>query len=138
MPRLLLSPSQQLLGLVTQHHLFPDGERARSVMRPNNSCKRDHAYCRSSNRVKNQNYLSTVRCLKHIIPCNFTTKSKLKLSCISNRLNQRYIAISTKWRYISREKRIIFERRLLDWLLPIWTLSTVCEIPYKMQVVYKE
>ena len=50
--RLLFSPSQQLFGLVTQRHLFPDGERARSVMRPNNSCERDHAYCRSSAREK--------------------------------------------------------------------------------------
>ena len=53
-PRLLFSPSQQLFGLVTQRHLFPDGERARSVMRPNNSCERDRAYCRSSAREKSK------------------------------------------------------------------------------------
>lgn len=27
---------------------------------------------------------------------------------------------------------------LLDWLLSIWTLSSVCEMRDKMQVVYKE
>ena len=52
--------------------------------------------------------------------------------------NQRYIAISNKWRYNNKEKRIIFQRGLLDWLLPIWTLPCVCEICDKMQVVYKE
>ena len=51
MPRLLFSSSQQLFGLVTQRHLFKT-ERVRSMMRPNNSCERDHAYCRSSNREK--------------------------------------------------------------------------------------
>ena len=40
--------------------------------------------------------------------------------------NQRYIAISNKWRYNNQEKRIIFQRGLLDWLLPIWTLPCVC------------
>ena len=38
--------------------------------------------------------------------------------------NKRYIAISNKWRYIEKEKRIIFRRGLLDWLLPIWTLPS--------------
>ena len=52
MPRLLLSPSQQLSGLVTQRPLFPVSKRARYVTRPNNSCERDYAYCRSSNREK--------------------------------------------------------------------------------------
>ena len=52
--------------------------------------------------------------------------------------NQRYIAISNKWRYNDQEKRIIFQRGLLDWLLPIWTLPPVCEICDKMQVVYKK
>ena len=32
----------------------------------------------------------------------------------------------------------MFQRSLLDWLLPIWTLSPVCEIRDKMQAVYKE
>ena len=32
----------------------------------------------------------------------------------------------------------MFQRSLLDWLLFIWTLSPVCEIHDKMQVVYKE
>ena len=33
---------------------------------------------------------------------------------------------------------MIFQREILDWLLPIWTLPSVCEIHDKMQVVYKE
>ena len=50
----------------------------------------------------------------------------------------RYIAISNKWRYNDQEKKIISQRGLLDWLLPIWTLPSVCEIHNKMQVVYKK
>ena len=41
-------------------------------------------------------------------------------------------------RYTEQEKRIIFQRGLLDWLLPIWTLPCVSEICDKVQVVYKE
>ena len=43
-----------------------------------------------------------------------------------------------KGRYTEQEERIIFQRGLLDWLLPIWTLPSVCEIHDKFQVVYKE
>ena len=41
-------------------------------------------------------------------------------------------------RYTEQEERKIFQRGLLDWLLPIWTLPLVCEIHDKFQVVYKE
>ena len=51
MPHLLLFPLQPLFGLLTRHHVFPF-ERVCCVMRPNNCCKRDYAYCRSSNREK--------------------------------------------------------------------------------------
>ena len=54
-------------------------------------------------------------------------------------LNQRYIVISYEGRYTEQEKKIIFPRGLLNWLLPISTLPYVwCEIRDKMQVVYKE
>ena len=54
-------------------------------------------------------------------------------------LNQRYIVISYEGRYTEQEKKIIFPRGLLNWLLPISTLPYVwCEIREKMQVVYKE
>ena len=33
---------------------------------------------------------------------------------------------------------MIFQRGLLDWFLPIWTLPSVCEIRDKMHVVNKE
>ena len=46
--------------------------------------------------------------------------------------------MSNKGRYIDQEKRIKIKREILDWLLPIWTLPSVCEIRDKMQVVYKE
>ena len=45
-------PLQWLLRLVTQRHLFSVGENARCVMTPKNGCKRDIAYCRSSDREK--------------------------------------------------------------------------------------
>ena len=35
-------------------------------------------------------------------------------------------------RFIEQEKRIIFQRGLLDWSLPIWTLPSVSEIRDKM------
>ena len=49
--------------------------------------------------------------------------------------NQRYFAISNKWRHTEQEERMIFQRGLLDWLLPFWTLPSVCKISNKMQVV---
>ena len=79
MPRLLLSPSQLLFGLVTQRHLFPIGERARCLTRPSNGYERDFAYCRSPNREK----IKIIR-LKNTIPRTLATKSELKLCCISN------------------------------------------------------
>ena len=83
--------------------------------------------------------LFTYFCPKNIILHNFTMKSKVKLCCISNRpLNQRYIAISNKWRNSEQDKRIIYKRGFLDWLLPIRTLPPVCETHDKIQVVYKE
>ena len=51
---------------------------------------------------------------------------------------QRHVVILYKKRYTEQEKRIIFRRGLLDWLLPIGNLPSVCEIPDEMQVVFKE
>ena len=51
---------------------------------------------------------------------------------------QRHVVILYKKRYTEQEKRIIFRRGLLDWLLPIGTLPSVFEIPDEMQVVFKE
>ena len=39
---------------------------------------------------------------------------------------------------MEQEKRIIFQRGLLDWMLPFWTLLSVCEIHDIMQIIYKE
>ena len=39
---------------------------------------------------------------------------------------------------MEQEKRIIFQRGLLDWMLPFWTLLSVCEIRDIMQIIYKE
>ena len=52
--------------------------------------------------------------------------------------SQIYIVFLYKGRYTEQEERIIFQRGLLDWFLPIWTLPSVCEIRDKMHVVYKE
>ena len=82
---------------------------------------------------ENHNYLSTVSCQKNTIPRNFTSKSKLQFCFISNRTKAKTYC-DLEW----VKKRIILQRRLLDWLLPIWTLPPVCEIRDKMQVVCKE
>ena len=86
---------------------------------PNNSCKRDHTNCCSSNREK----------IKII-----------HLQLVVQKINQRYTVILNKLGYINQEKRKIIQRGLLDWLLPIWTLPCVCEIHNEMQVqvVYNE
>ena len=57
---------------------------------------------------ENKNYSSTDSYLKNISPIY---------------PNQRCILISNEWRYIEQEKRIIFQRGLLDWLLPNCSLK---------------
>ena len=139
MPCLLLSPSEPLFGLLTQHPLFPIWERACCMTRPNNGCLRDNAYCHSSKREKIK-----------IIPLQLvTSKKKLHVILLQKANwnsvvpqidpNQKYIAISNKRRYIEQEKRIIFERGLLDRLLPIWTLPSACvKYMIKCRLFYKE
>ena len=39
---------------------------------------------------------------------------------------------------MEQEKRIIFQRGLVDWMLPFWTLLSVCEIHDILQIIYKE
>ena len=108
------------------------------VTRPNDSCKRDHAYCRSSNREKIK--LIHQQLVTPKIEFHQILRRKANRNSVVSPIkpNQRYIAISNKWRYNDQETRIIFQRGLLDWLLPIWTLLSVCEIRDKMQVVYKK
>ena len=132
---LLFSPSQPMFGLVSQRPLFPVWERTRCVTRPNDVCERDYAYCHSSNREKIK-----------IIPLQLVT-SKIYFRVILLRKanwnsvvplidpDQRCIVISNEWRYTEQEKRMLSQRGLLDWLLPIWTLPSACEIRDKMQVV---
>ena len=67
---------------------------------------------------ENKNYSSTVSCLKNIIPGNSVA------SPIDP--NQRYLAILNKWRYIEREKRIVFQRRLIG-----CCLSRLCPLCLK-------
>ena len=52
--------------------------------------------------------------------------------------NHRNILILNEWGYTEHEKRLIFQRGLLDLLLPYWTLPSVHEIRDKMQFIYKE
>ena len=130
---LLLSPPQPSFGLVTQRHLFPVGERQRCVTRPNNGCESRLYLLPFLKQRENHNYLSTVSCQKNTIPRNFTSKSKLQFCFISNRTKAKTYC-DLEW----VKKRIILQRRLLDWFLPIWTLPPVCEIRDKMQVVCKE
>ena len=132
-PRLLLSPTQPSFGLVTQRHLFSVGERQRCVTRPNNGCESRLYLLPFLKQRENHNYLSTVSCQKNTIPRYFTSKSKLQFCFISNRTKAKTYC-DLEW----VKKRIILQRRLLDWFLPIWTLPPVCEIRDKMQVVCKE
>ena len=39
---------------------------------------------------------------------------------------------------MEQEKRIIFQRGLLDWMLPFWTFLSGCEIRDKIHIIYKE
>ena len=73
---------------------IPHWRESHCVTRPNNGCKRDYAYNRSSKKQEqNQNKSSTVGRLKNIIPSDFTTKSKL--TTVSPIVPyQRYSAIS--------------------------------------------
>ena len=106
------------------------------VTRPNNGCKRDYAYCCSSDSEKIK-IISSVNHLKiqfHII---LQWKANWNSAVPSIDPNQRYIAILNKWRYIELGKRIIFQEGY--WISCCLSgLSPVCEISVKMQVVNKE
>ena len=39
---------------------------------------------------------------------------------------------------MEQEKKIIFQRGLLDWMLPFWTFLSECEIRDKIHIIYKE
>ena len=108
------------------------------MTRPNNSCKRDHTYCCSSNRAKIKLICQQLVAPKIEFHQTLLRKANWYSVVSPIKPNQRYILISNKWRYNDHEKRIIFQRGLLDWLLPIWTLPSVCGVHDKMQVVYKE
>ena len=127
-------------AVVWTHHTTPFisrlRESARCVTRPKNGCERDYSYCCSFNREK----------IKIIRPQLVTSKIWFRLILLRKanwnsvlppiEPNQRYIWRSMYlWRYIDQEKRIIFKRGLLDWLLLIWTLPSLCKIRDKMQVV---
>ena len=68
-------------------------------------------------------------------------KSKWKLFCTSNRpkiiILRSQVHCTVSEDTLKGEKRIMFQRRLLDWLLPIWTLPSVCEIRDKMKAVFQ-
>ena len=108
------------------------------MTRLNNSCKRDHTYCRSSKREEMK--IVRLQLVAPKIEFHLILLWKANWNSVVSPIepNQRYIAILNKRRYTEQEKRIIFQRGLLDWLLPIWTLLCMCEICGKMQVVYKK
>ena len=133
MPRLPLSLSLLLFGLVTQRQLFPVREKTvRYVTRPCNGC--DYAHCLSSNRDK----IKSIR-LRNIISRTFfyaqqtETLLYLQYTQTEDILRSR-ISEDT----LNKRKGIIFQRGPLEWLLPIWTLPCVYELRDTMQVVYQE
>ena len=69
-----------MFDFVTQHHLFFIEERARCMARDQITvAKGTMLILLFLYQKEYQNYLSKVSCLKNIILCNFTMKSKLKL-----------------------------------------------------------
>ena len=126
-------------AVVWTHHTTPFISRLRE------SALRDETKKRLRKRLllllllqqrENQNYSSTVSYLKNIIPVILLRKANWNSVLPPIDPNQRYIWWSMYlWRYIDQEKKIIIKRGLLDWLLLIWTLPSVCEIRDKMQVV---
>ena len=136
MPHLLLSPSHPLFGLLTQHHLFLVEERAFCMARPNNSCKRDYAYYCPSTREKIKIIRLQLVASKYNSMWLYNENWNSVVSTIYP--NHRNILILNEWGYTEHEKRLIFQRGLLDLLLPYWTLPSVHEIRDKMQFIYKE
>ena len=115
---------------------LPCWRESHCVTRPNNGCKRDYTYGLSLTERKS-NYSSTVSRLKNIIPSVFTAKSKLKLLYLQYTLTKDILQSSI--RENEPEKRIIFWRRFLDWLLPILTLicpRSVCMCDVKKCMLF--
>ena len=110
---------QPLFGLVTQCPLFPVGERV-TVWQDQIMVAKETMLTAFSLTERKSNYSSTVSRLKNIIPSIFTAKSKLKLLYLQYTLTKDILQSSI--RENEPEKRIIFWRRFLDWLLPILTL----------------
>ena len=123
----------KMFGLITQHPLSLF-ERAHCVTRLNNSCERDHTYCRSSNREKIK--IIHLQLVAPKIEFHPILLQKANWNSVVSPIepNQRYIAILNKRRYTEQEKRIIFQRGLLDWLLPIWTLPSVWKYVLKCRL----
>ena len=121
--------------LVSSHNtLYSLFERAHCVTRLNNSCERDHTYCRSSNREKIK--IIHLQLVAPKIEFHPILLQKANWNSVVSPIepNQRYIAILNKWRDTEQEKRIIFQRGLLDWLLPIWTLPSVWKYVLKCRL----
>ena len=122
--------------LVSSHNtLYSLFERAHCVTRLNNSCKRDHTYCRSSNREKIK--IIHLQLVAPKIEFHPILLQKANWNSVVSLIepNQRYIPILNKWRDTEQEKRIIFQRGLLDAHLDFALCVEIC---VKMQVVYKE
>ena len=99
MIRIYQSVPQWLVS--SQNALYSPLERE-SLRDETKGCERDYSCNRYSNR---ENHSSTVSRLKYKIPRNFIPKSKLKTVVSPIDPNQRYIAISKKWRHTGQEKR---------------------------------
>ena len=97
-------------------------------------CERYHAYCSSSNREK-VNIVCVQLVASNILFHAISLRKANWYSVVSPvDTDQRYIAISNEWRYLEQKRRLIFQTRLPDWLLPIWTLPSVCEIRDKCRL----
>ena len=133
MPRLPLSLSLLLFGLVTQRQLFPVREKTvRYVTRPCNGC--DYAHCLSSNRDK----IKSIRLRNIISRTFFYAKQTETLLYLQYTQTEDILRSRISEDTLNKRKGIIFQRGPLEWLLPIWTLPSVYEIRDKMQVVYQE
>ena len=135
-PPLLLSPLKPLFYLVTEHPLLPGWERE-SMLRDetNLQLRKRQRLLPSSNKEKINIIFLQLIAPKIVFHLVLLGKANWKFVVTPINPHQIYITVSNKWtsRYIEQEKRIIFQRGLLDWLLP-----SVCEIHEKIQIVYEQ
>ena len=120
MPCLRQSPSQPLFGLITQHLLFLIWEST-IVWQDQITVGKEIMLTAIPLTERNQNYWFFTKRNLLVAPKTYF-QAILRQKADWKDPNQKYIVISYERRYTKQGKRIIFQRGLLDWLLPTWII----------------